>query len=102
MTGWPTLEECLAWIDLPNPDVTLVEGCRQAAVAVVTELCRIPDELVPAPLHQSTLIRTKALYWRRQSPEGVAGFDQTGVVRVSGRDPTVAALEGPWRKVPVG
>lgn len=35
------------------------------------------------------------LYKRRQSPEGVAGWGELGVIRVASRDPDVDRLYGP-------
>lgn len=49
----------------------------------------IPDEVV-----QATLILANRLYMRKDSPEGVLGPSDWGVVRVGGRDPDVSELLG--------
>ena len=41
---------------------------------------------------QAVLILASRLYKRRQSPEGVAGWDDMGTVRVVARDPDVERL----------
>ena len=41
---------------------------------------------VPDAVVQSTLLVTNRLVKRRGSPEGVAGFDEFGVIRISARD----------------
>jgi len=42
---------------------------------------------VPTPIHDATLLLAHRRYRRRGSPEGVAGFGDMGVVRVSRYDP---------------
>jgi len=49
----------------------------------------IPDEVV-----QATLIMANRLYLRKDSPEGVLGNSEWGVVRVGARDPDVSELLG--------
>lgn len=45
---------------------------------------------VPAMVHEALLIQTAKIFKRRDAPEGVVGFDQFGVIRISGRlDPDV-------------
>jgi len=47
---------------------------------------------VPDTVRQACLIQCARIFKRKDSPEGVSGFDQFGVIRVSGRlDPDVAA-----------
>lgn len=47
---------------------------------------------VPAEIEQATLIQASRLYKRKDSPEGVTGSAEWGVVRLSRRDPDVWAL----------
>ncbi|MFI9005100.1 phage gp6-like head-tail connector protein [Streptomyces sp. NPDC053541] len=49
-----------------------------------------PD--VPDEIEQATLIQAARLYRRKDSPEGVTGSAEWGVVRLSRRDPDVWAL----------
>jgi hypothetical protein len=61
----------------------------------VTALFGFPS--VPVEIEQATLILAARYYKRAQSPEGVAGFGDFGVVRVSRTDADVEALIGPYR-----
>lgn len=47
---------------------------------------------VPEEIEQATLIQASRLFKRKDSPEGVTGSAEWGVVRVSRRDPDVWAL----------
>lgn len=47
---------------------------------------------VPAAVHQATLLQAARLYRRKDSPEGVAGSADWGLVRVPNLDPDVKAL----------
>lgn len=47
---------------------------------------------VPAEITEATLIQASRLYKRKDSPEGVTGSAEWGVVRLSRRDPDVWAL----------
>ncbi|MFI6861784.1 phage gp6-like head-tail connector protein [Streptomyces sp. NPDC050421] len=47
---------------------------------------------VPDEIEQATLIQAARLYRRKDSPEGVTGSAEWGVVRLSRRDPDVWAL----------
>ncbi|MFE2352210.1 phage gp6-like head-tail connector protein [Kitasatospora cineracea] len=47
---------------------------------------------VPGPIAEATLIQATRLYKRKDSPEGVMGSAEWGVVRISRRDPDVWAL----------
>lgn len=50
---------------------------------------------VPPDITQATLIQASRLYKRKDSPEGVMGSAEWGVVRLSRRDPDVWALIEP-------
>jgi hypothetical protein len=47
---------------------------------------------VPAAVHQATLLQAARLYRRKDSPEGVSGSADWGLVRVPNLDPDVKAL----------
>lgn len=53
---------------------------------------------LPAEVTQATLILAARLFKRRNSPEGVAGFGDLGVVRVTSQDADVARLLAPYTK----
>ena len=54
---------------------------------------------VPTAVEQAALLLTLRQYRRYDSPLGVAGFDEMGVVRVGRIDPDVQKLLNPFRKV---
>jgi hypothetical protein len=51
---------------------------------------------VPDPVDEASLIQASRLFKRKDSPEGVAGSSEWGVVRVSRRDPDVWNLIEPY------
>lgn len=51
----------------------------------------VPDEIA-----QATLLMANRLYMRKDSPEGVAGSNEFGLVRLSRWDPDVLAMIGPY------
>lgn len=56
---------------------------------------------IPVAIKQATLILAQRQFKRYDSPLGVAGFGDIGVVRVSRIDPDVASLIAPFRRVRV-
>ena len=52
--------------------------------------------VVPEPVKQATTIIATRLYKRKDSPEGVAGFGEFGVVRIKATDPDVANMLDPY------
>jgi hypothetical protein len=57
---------------------------------------------VPAPVREATLLQASRLFTRLESPLGVAGFGDMGVMRVSFKgDPDVLMLLAPFRKLRV-
>lgn len=54
--------------------------------------------MVPDDVKQAALIKAASVWTRRESPQGVAGFGEFGVVRISRQqDPHVADLLNPFR-----
>ncbi|WET79239.1 phage gp6-like head-tail connector protein [Amycolatopsis sp. QT-25] len=51
----------------------------------------VPDDIV-----QATLLQAARLYRRKDSPEGISGSAEWGLIRVSRTDPDVAALISPF------
>ena len=51
---------------------------------------------VPAAVKQATLLQASRLYRRKDSPEGVAGSSEWGLIRVPNLDPDVKALLAPY------
>lgn len=58
--------------------------------------------VVPDEVRQACLILAARLYARRNTPEGVLGQAEWGVVRVGRADPDVVELLLPYRRVVVG
>lgn len=54
---------------------------------------------VPTAVKQATIMSAGRLYKRYDSPLGVLGFGDLGVVRISRLDPDIAALLAPYRRV---
>lgn len=51
---------------------------------------------VPAAVQRATILQASRLYRRKDSPEGVAGANEWGLVRVPNFDPDVKALLAPY------
>lgn len=54
---------------------------------------------VPVAIKQATIMTAGRLYKRYDSPLGVLGFGDLGVVRVSRLDPDIASLVSPYRRM---
>ncbi|MEU0102396.1 phage gp6-like head-tail connector protein [Streptomyces sp. NPDC006267] len=86
----------------PAPDNALVRGRPITALALAAGgwggglRARITAQwgwpAVPDEITEATLIQAARLYRRKDSPEGVTGSAEWGVVRLSRRDPDVWAL----------
>lgn len=53
--------------------------------------------VVPDEIHEAALILANRLYLRKDTPEGVKGSADWGVIRMSRVDPDVESLIGPYR-----
>ena len=69
-------------------------GLRRSALQVtaIWGWPAVPDDIIEA-----SMILASRLFKRKDSPHGVAGFNDFGVVRLSNSDPDVAMLVGPYR-----
>jgi hypothetical protein len=54
---------------------------------------------IPAAIKQATILASLRAYKRFESPSGVLGFSDTGVVRIGRLDPDVMRLIEPYRKI---
>lgn len=54
---------------------------------------------IPTAITQATVILASRIYKRNDSPLGVAGFSDLGVIRVGSIDPDVEALIHPYKKM---
>lgn len=69
---------------------------EEALVKVVGTFGYTP---VPTAVKQATIMSAGRLYKRYDSPLGVLGFGDLGVVRISRLDPDIAALLTPYRRI---
>lgn len=53
---------------------------------------------IPDMISEATLLTAARLFRRKGSPEGVAGFNDMGVVRVVGSDPDINKLTQPFKR----
>lgn len=53
---------------------------------------------VPGAVFEATLIKAARLFHRKDSPQGVAGFDNFGAVRLSSNDSDIVDLLKPFRR----
>jgi hypothetical protein len=56
-------------------------------------------DAIPTVITQATVILASRIFRRNDSPLGVMGFGDMGVVRVSRIDPDIDALIGPFKKI---
>lgn len=113
MIGTPSLEDLKAWLGLAaddtEDDVVLQESLNAALEQQARAVCYpcdgFGDPVVSADLREAIMLRSQRLAARRNSPEGVLGLSGTGGDFVSARVPAfdadVAALESPYRPMPV-
>ena len=72
-------------------DDEVLEQSLAAATDFIAERCYV--ESVPTDsVQQATLLLASRLYKRRLSPEGVAGWNDVGVVRITATDPDISRL----------
>ena len=68
----------------------------QASVQIVA---RFGFDSIPSAIKQATILSSLRAYKRYESPTGVLGFSDMGVVRIGRLDPDVARLIDPYRKI---
>ena len=68
----------------------------QASVQIVA---RFGFASIPSAVKQATILSSLRAYKRYESPTGVLGFSDMGVVRIGRLDPDVARLIDPYRKI---
>ena len=68
----------------------------QASVQIVA---RFGFASIPSAIKQATILSSLRAYKRYESPTGVLGFSDMGVVRVGRLDPDVERLIQPYRKI---
>lgn len=74
-----------------STDDPLLAVCLESAGAWVYDRVYTKDAQRPE-VQQAILLLAARLYKRRNSPEGVAGWDEIGAVRIIARDPDIERL----------
>ncbi|MGW1938957.1 head-tail connector protein [Streptomyces goshikiensis] len=100
-SAWSTLS---AWESLPDNALAdgrpitglLRSGGWGVGMSRVRVTARFGWPAVPDEIVQATLIQANRLFKRKDSPEGVTGSAEWGVVRLSRRDPDVWNLIEPY------
>jgi len=91
-----TIDDVADWLGINQRSQPVNELLQRCLDAVVAHIGKRLGEWVPVPwpahVEEAVLIQTARLYKRRNSPEGVAGFGDLGVVRISTLDPEVETL----------
>lgn len=102
ISGWELLPENADVRGRPYDAITLDPyGSFQAyRVVQVTAVYGWPQ--VPAAIKQANLLQAVRLYRRKDSPEGIAGSAEWGLIRVPNLDPDVRALVEPYRRPAFG
>ena len=92
-----TVEDCQTWISSSTGAVVsdtdpLLPAVLAAVEAHLSAHYVRPDEAEAGDWDLATMMLTARWWARRQSPSGVAGVNDFGVVRVSRVDPDIASL----------
>jgi hypothetical protein len=96
----PTVDDVAAWAGISQRSATvdaLLGQCLDATVAAVGDRLG-PWEVITdwsPTVYQAVVMQSARLYKRRSSPEGVAGFGDLGIVRVTTFDPDIEAMLNP-------
>lgn len=96
VSGYETAPENALADGLPLTGLRLLYGSWGAGTARVRITARFGWPAVPDDIAEATLIQAARLYRRKDSPEGVMGSGEWGVVRLSRRDPDVWVLIEPF------
>lgn len=99
--GWPDLDEYKAWARTKPGDVADDVAIDQALSAVKSAILqRGLAELLAGPcpedLAYCVLLWTNRLLVRRQSPEGIVGIADLGVVSIAKVDADIRQMLNPW------
>jgi hypothetical protein len=95
LTGWETLPDNALADGRPITSL-LRSGDWGSGTSRVRVTARFGWPAVPDEIGQATLIQANRLFKRKDSPEGVTGSAEWGVVRLSRRDPDVWNLIEPY------
>lgn len=96
VTGYETSPDNALADGKPITGLLRVLGTWGTATTRVRVTARFGWPAVPDDITEAALIQASRLYKRKDSPEGITGSAEWGVVRLSRRDPDVWALIEPY------
>lgn len=96
VTGYETSPDNALLDGQPITGLLLVNGSWGSAANRIRITAKFGWPAVPADIVEATLIQASRLFKRKDSPEGVTGSAEWGVVRLSRRDPDVWNLIEPY------
>ncbi|MFE1543612.1 phage gp6-like head-tail connector protein [Streptomyces microflavus] len=96
VTGFETAPDNALLDDQPITGLLLFHGSWGYGTGRVRVTARFGWPSVPGDIAEAALIQAARLYRRKDSPEGVTGSAEWGVVRLSRRDPDVWNLIEPY------
>ncbi len=89
-----------AWWDLVACGAKRFPVCRVRPALQVT--ATFGWSAIPPQVEQAAVLRATAIFKRKESPQGVAGFGDFGAIRITRQDPDVVALLANFQRVMVG
>jgi len=72
-------------------DDSILQDCLSTSTSWAEDRA-MADQVQSNEVQEAILLMASRLYKRRQSPEGVAGWDDLGVVRIVANDPDIRDL----------
>jgi hypothetical protein len=96
VTGYETTPENALLDGKPITGLLMVSGTWGSVTNRLRITAKFGWPTVPDDVAEAALIQSARLYRRKDSPEGLTGSAEWGVVRVSRRDPDVWALIEPY------
>jgi hypothetical protein len=102
VTGYETSPDNALLNGVPITALLLPVGTWGHSTARVRITARWGWPAVPDEVVQATLLQAGRLYRRKDSPEGVAGSAEWGIVRVPALDPDVRAMIDPYMLPGIG
>jgi len=76
---------------MTTKDDEILQECLDTSTSWATDRA-MADQVTSNEVQEAILLMASRLYKRRQSPEGVAGWDDLGVVRIISTDPDIVSL----------
>lgn len=75
-------------------------GLSRTLLVLVDDVLDVVPTTIPAPVHQAILLYAAKLYARKDSPHGIAGTGEFGVIRTGRYDSDAEQLLGPYLALP--